>query len=264
MADAANAVIRKLSPVAFSIGAVANAASIQAFSPPDSGSGDATQPISPGEIVILSGAGLGPANLAVATPQNGVFGTQLAGTAVTINGKAAPLIYTSSSVVAAIVPYSVYGLTSTQISVSYQNRGTTPLTVPVAQTAPGVFTSNATGTGQAAALNQDLSLNSASKPAPMGSVIVLYTTGEGQTSPGGIDGQVAVSSFPYPVQSVNVIIGGQSAVVNYAGAAPQLVAGVMQINAQIPTGIVPGSAVPVQVQIGGLTSPTVTIAVAAQ
>jgi uncharacterized protein (TIGR03437 family) len=60
---------------------------------------------------------------------------------------------------------------------------------------------------------------------------------------------------------VKVNIGGFDAVVNYAGAAPTLVAGAMQINAQVPAGILPGAAVPVVVTIGGVRSRTATISV---
>ena len=80
VADAGNAVIRELSPIPFSIGAIANAASIQAFAPPISGGGDATVPVAPGEFVVLFGVGLGPANLTVATPTKGFFPTSLGGT----------------------------------------------------------------------------------------------------------------------------------------------------------------------------------------
>ncbi|HVW85071.1 MAG TPA: hypothetical protein VHB50_10345 [Bryobacteraceae bacterium] len=265
VADAANAVIRKLAPVSFSIGAIANAASLQAFAPPVSGSGDASRRISPGEIVALFGTGLGPSSLTVASPANGAFGTQLAGTTVTFNGTAAPLIYTSSTVVAAVVPYEVYGSPSAQVVVTYQGNTSAVFTLPVGATAPGIFTSDASGSGQAAAVNQDGTLNNASHPAPIGSVIALYATGEGQTTPGGIDGKLANSSpYAMPLQPVNVTVGGLPAVVNYAGAAPTLVAGLMQLNVQIPSGVVPSTAVPVVVQIGGVSSQSVSIAVSAQ
>jgi uncharacterized protein (TIGR03437 family) len=231
VADAANAVIRELSPVAFSIGAVANAANLRAFAPPVAGSGNAAVPISPGEIVVLFGAGLGPANLTVAAPQNGFFGTQLAGTTVLVNGKAVPIVYTSSTAVAAIIPYSVNGTTSAQVAVSYQGRQSSVSTLPVGVTAPGIFTSNASGSGQAAVLNQDGTLNGAAHPAPVGSVVTFFATGEGQTTPNGVDGKLAVGTpLPQPVQSVSVTIGGLPAVVEYAAAAPTLVAGVMQCN----------------------------------
>jgi uncharacterized protein (TIGR03437 family) len=265
VADAANAVIRKLTPVPFSVGAVANAASLQGFAPPVSGSGDATKPISPGEIVALFGTGLGPANLTVATPQNGFFPTTLAGTQVMINGTAAPLIYTSAGLVAAIVPYSVYGLNSAQVSVIYQGNVSSVSTLPVASSAPGIFTANASGSGQAAALNQNGTLNSASNPAPVGSIITLYATGEGQTSPAGVNGKIAgTTNLTIPLQPVNVTIGGLTANVAYAGAAPTLVAGVLQVNVEIPSGFAASNSVPVVLQIGGVNSPAVTIAVSAQ
>ena len=147
----------------------------------------------------------------------------------------------------------------------YQGKTSRVTTLPVAPTAPGIFTANSTGSGQAAALNQDGTLNSASNPAQVGSVITLYATGEGQTSPGGVDGKLATgSTLPMPVQTVNVTIGGLPAVVNYAGAAPTLVAGLMQINVQIPSGFAAASAIPVVVQVGGVNSPVATIAVTGQ
>ncbi|MCU1330242.1 MAG: repeat containing protein [Bryobacterales bacterium] len=262
VADAANAVVRKLSPIPVSIGAVANAASLDAFAPPISGLGDASRPIAPGEIVVLYGAGIGPATLVSASPSNGQFPKTLAGTTVTFNGTAAPLIYSSANAVAAIVPYSVNGLGNVDIRLNYQNRNTPINTVPVGATAPGIFTADTTGSGQAAALNQAGTLNGPANPAQIGSVIVLYLTGEGQTTPNGVDGKIAAAApYPAPVQPVKVSIGGFDAVVNYAGAAPTLVAGAMQINAEIPAGITPGAAVPVIVTIGGVRSRTATIAV---
>jgi uncharacterized protein (TIGR03437 family) len=265
VADAANAVIRELIQIPFSIGAVANAASGQSFTPPINGSGSAATPISPGEIVVLTGNGLGPANLTVNSPVKGFFGTQLAGTSVSINGTPAPIIYTSSQYVAAIVPYEVFGQSSVPVTVTYNGTTSAVTTLPVALTAPGIFTADSTGSGQAAALNQDGTLNSASNPASASSIITIYVTGEGQTTPAGVDGKLAnTAPYPAPIQSVSVLIGDLPGVVQYAGAAPQLVAGVMQINVQVPTGIAASAAVPVVVTIGGVASPAVTVAVASQ
>lgn len=265
VADSANAVIRELLAIPFSIGAVANAASNQSFIPPITGSGGSAAPISPGEIVVLAGNGLGPANLTVNTPTKGVFGTQLAGTTVSFNGTPAPIVYTSSGYVAAIVPYEIYGQQSVPVTVTYNNATTAVTTMPVALSAPGIFTADSTGSGQAAALNQDGTLNSASNPASAGSIITFYATGEGQTNPGGVDGKIANSSpYPAPIQPVSVTIGDLAGVVQYAGAAPSLVAGVLQINVQVPTGIAASAAVPVVLTVGGVVSPAVTIAVASQ
>ena len=82
--------------------------------------------IAPGEIVVLYGAGLGPATLAqAALNASGVLGTTLAGTSVFINSAAAPVLYTSSNQVAAIVPYGVTG-NRAQVSVQYQGQVSTP------------------------------------------------------------------------------------------------------------------------------------------
>src|ERR1700678_2500327 len=64
--------VRMLQPVnqAVLVGAVVDAASESAI------------PVSPGKIVAVYGAGLGPAQLVSNQPQNGVFPTQLAGTTV--------------------------------------------------------------------------------------------------------------------------------------------------------------------------------------
>src|SRR6202044_113872 len=113
-----------------------------------SGVGDATVPIAPGEIITLFGTGLGPANLVVNTPgANGFFGTSLAGTTVTIGGTLAPIIYASSTLVSAIVPYEISGMTSASVVVNYQGKPSVTSTVPVASTSPGIFTLNASGIG---------------------------------------------------------------------------------------------------------------------
>jgi len=265
VADAANAVVRELIPIPFSVGAVANAASSQAFGPPIAGSGNAALPVSPGEIVVLFGSGLGPSTLTVNTPSKTSFGTQVAGTSVSFNGTPAPIIYTSSSLVAAIVPYSVYGQTSVPVTVTFNGKTSATTTVPVALTAPGCFTADTSGTGQAAAVNSDGSLNSAANAALVGDFVTLYCTGEGQTTPGGVDGKLAnAAPYPAPLQYVNATVNGVPASVLYAGAAPTLVAGVIQINLQIPTGIPASTAIPVVVNMGGTNAPAVTISVRSQ
>jgi uncharacterized protein (TIGR03437 family) len=75
-----------------------------------------------------------------------------------------------------------------------------------------------------------------------------------------VDGQLALNTYPMPVQTVTATVNGVSALVNYAGAAPGFVAGVMQINLQIPTGVVSGTA-EVKVTVGTVTSPPVTVVI---
>jgi uncharacterized protein (TIGR03437 family) len=265
VADSGNAVIRELTPLPFSIGAVANAASIVPYSPPLSGAGDATVAVAPGEILVLFGTGLGPSTLTVATPSGGFFPKSLAGVTVNFNGIPAPIYYASSTIVAAIVPYGIFGQSSVPVSVTYQGKTSLVSTVRVAATAPGIFTADASGSGQAAAINQDGTLNSSAHPASVGSVVSFYGTGEGQTNPGGVDGKIAAGpTYPSPLQNYSVTVGGVPAVIDYLGAAPTLVAGVIQFNVEIPTGVAGGAAIPVVLTIGGVNSQTVTIAVSNQ
>lgn len=261
VAEAGNAIIRKLTPRPFSIGAVANAATIRPFATPNGAFGDATVPIAPGEIVALFGTGLGPAGIVVNSPQpNGFYSKQLAGTTVTFAGVAAPIIYTSSTIVSAIVPYAINGLSTADIVVTYQGNKSLVYTAPVAATAPGIFTADASGSGPAKAVNLDGTLNDANHPVAVGGFVLLYATGEGATSPGGVDGKPASAPYPQPVNTVSATVGSLPAVVSYAGGAPGFVAGVMQVNVQIPAGVRAGSA-NVQLTINGVASPIASITV---
>jgi uncharacterized protein (TIGR03437 family) len=77
-----------------------------------------------------------------------------------------------------------------------------------------------------------------------------------------VDGKLATSPLPKPVLPVSVTIGGQPAQLQYFGGAPGEIAGVMQINAIIPSGIQIRGMVPILLRVGNVTSQAdVTIAV---
>jgi uncharacterized protein (TIGR03437 family) len=215
--------------------------------------------VSPGEIVAVRGYGVGGAAAgALRIGEDGLLATQIHGLQVTFDGKPAPLIYTSPNQTNLIVPYEVAGRYSTVMQVSYVGASGTLQTsawaLPVASSSPGVFTVDATATGQAAVVNEDGTVNSATNPARRGSIVSIYATGEGQTSPEGVTGSVVQSGGAHPVQSVTVTIGGTDAAVQYAGAAPDQVAGLLQVNAVVPALMAPGTAVPLTVRIGGVPS----------
>ena len=66
-----------------------------------------------------------------------------------------------------------------------------PLSIPVAESAPGLFIADSSSKGQAAVVNEDgAGLNSASRPASSGSIVTPDAMGEGQTTPQGVDGRV--------------------------------------------------------------------------
>lgn len=201
----------------------------------------ATGAVAPGEIVSLWGTGLGPAAPAglMLTP-SGVVSSNIGNVRVLFDGIPAVLTMASDKQVNAIVPYALAGNTSTVVQVEYQGVKSNALTVPITASAPGLATLNASGKGEGAILNQDTSLNSTTNPAAVGSVIVLFGTGAGQMNPVGIDG-IIPGAVPFmPVLPVSVTIGGQNAPVLYAGDAPSLVSGVLQINVQVPSGLTPG------------------------
>lgn len=98
------------------------------------------------------------------------------------------------------------------------------------------------GSGQAAALNADATVNSAANPVAQGSVIVLFGTGLGALQPAPVDGSLIGTPLPMATQKVTATIGGKAATVLYPGGAPSLLAGVIQINLAVPAGVKPGDA----------------------
>ncbi len=220
--------------------------------------------VAPGEIVTVFGASLGPAATASyqLTSDRQHLSTAVQNVRVTFDGVPAPLLYVSAGQLSAIVPYTVTGKT-TQMVVTNQGVASTALPLDVASSSPAFFTANVSGKGQAAVLNQDNSVNSASNAAARNSIVQMFATGEGLTTPAGEDGRLASgATLPKPQLPVTVTIGGQAATIAYAGAAPGMVAGLLQVNARIPQNVTPGSAVAVVLKIGQATSPSgVTIAV---
>jgi len=228
------------------------------------GASFATGPVSPGEIVTIFGFNFGPPTLTtLRLNEFGQVATVLAETRVLFDWIPAPLIYVSASQIAAIVPYAVGGQASTRVQVEYKGERTEAVTLQVSPSAPGLFTLDASGKGQGAFLNQDYSVNSQSNPAQKNTWVLLYGTGEGMTDPQVADGVLAGAQLlPKPQLPVSVTIGGTPAEVAYAGSAPGMVVGLLQINVKIPPGAPSGNAVPVGVTIGGGSSQAgVTLAI---
>jgi uncharacterized protein (TIGR03437 family) len=228
--------------------------------------GASAQPgaVTPGKIVVLYGSRIGPATLAgTSIGGDGKVATNAGGTQVLFDGVPAPILYSSSGQVAAIVPYAVDGKPGTQVQVRNGSLTSDAVAMPVFAAAPSIFSVDLSGTGQAAVLNQDgVSVNSAKSPAVMGSYISIYATGEGQTDPAGIDGRIASGgSLPKPVRQVQAWVDGKPAEVQYAGAAPNAVAGLFQVNVRIPLDATSGD-VPIEIHVGtARTQAGMTVAV---
>jgi uncharacterized protein (TIGR03437 family) len=154
----------------------------------------------------------------------------------------------------------VAGQSSTQVQVEYLGSFSPIVTMPVAATAPALFTLAENGSGAGAIVDADGQVVSAENPAAVGDTISVYLTGEGKVDPDALDGRIAVGAAATNTP-VTVTIGGVTAKVSYAGRAPGEVFGVMQINAQVPRGVAAGDAA-VVVTIGGVSSQAnVTVAI---
>jgi uncharacterized protein (TIGR03437 family) len=220
IADTGNNCIRELS-------AVAGAAAITAPSIAIVSAASLLQgPVAPNEIVTIFGKGFDPAH-----------------TIVTFDNVPASVFYAGSGQLNLLVPPSVRPNATTVVSVLVNGSSAGTATVNTVASMPAVFTVGS-GTGQAAAQNEDGSFNSSSQRAAPGEVVVLYLTGDGQNG-----------------APVSVQIGNSAADILYAGAAPGFY-GLMQINARIPAGLTASGSQGVVVTVGGVSSQAgVTIAV---
>jgi uncharacterized protein (TIGR03437 family) len=193
--------------------------------------------IAPGQIITLLGAGFGST-----------------GASVYVNQVRAPLLYVSDGQINAIVPYE--GVEPGEVAtIEVRPAGSAALRLnsEVRAGTVEIFTLDASGSGLAAAFNQDGSLNSEQNPAAAGSIVVLYGTGIGRTSPASVTGERAPVSGPgalaRPLELVTARIGFVGSEVLYAGAAPGLVNGAAQFNLRVPTGL-PSGRLPVEIILG--------------
>jgi uncharacterized protein (TIGR03437 family) len=230
--------------------------------------------IAPGELITIKGNNIGPSTPASFTVNgNNTVNNTLGGVQVMFDSNPGTPIYVSATQVNVIVPYEIAGRAQTAITLIYQNQVSAPIVETVAAQAPGIFTFSSTGAGQAAALNQNFSYNGPAaglvingqnvptSPASAGQVIALYMTGGGQTNPPSTTGTVTPNGSLYPIPGVSASINGVPATVAFAGAAPGLVTGVMQVNLIVPANV-HGNNLSVVVTVNGVTSvvgPTVAV-----
>jgi uncharacterized protein (TIGR03437 family) len=211
--------------------------------------------LAPGELFTIWGADMALTPAASVQPP---LPTQVSNLAVTVNGVAAPLIYASAGQVNAQIPFEVQtGTAKVQVTSA---AGTATKMVPIALTAPAIFTLNEEGTGPGAIQHaSSYAVVTDSNPAAQGEAISIYCTGLGAVNPPAQTGAAPPATPSQTVVPVQVSIGGVGAQVTYAGVAPGY-AGLYQVNAVIPPGASSGSQT-VQILQGGAASNVVTIAV---
>jgi len=185
--------------------------------------------VAPGEVISIFGFGLGPTTPVSAAPANGVFPTSLGGVQVLVNGIAIPLLYVSDSQINAELPAPLSSAAGAEVQVGERWATLTDFPVAVDPMIPGIFQNP---DGSAKAINQDGTLNSSSNPAKAGTIVSIWATGFGNDA-GPLDGAVAVGASNWcPYCQIN--LGGTNETVEYGGAAPGLIDGVMQVNFMVP------------------------------
>jgi uncharacterized protein (TIGR03437 family) len=187
-------------------------------------------PVAPGQLLNIFGQGIGPTDpLAAQVDDSGRVAASLGGLQVLFDGVPAPILLAGAFQSTVQVPYETAGRASTSMQLIYRGVVSNVVAMPVADTAPGIFT--ALGGSEISALDEDGSVNSASNPAKRGSILTVFATGCGQTSPPGATGQPAAVA-PL-VLTPTIAISTKPVEVLYAGAAPGLV-GVTQFNVRVP------------------------------
>ena len=203
------------------IAGITNAASFEA------------KPISPGLLVAIFGSNM---------------------KRVLFDGVEAPILYLGPEQAVVAVPYTVAG--KANVTVQAENGGafSDGFVMAVAPAAPAIFASSSTGSGQIAMVNQSGDLNGPGSPAARGSIVTCFATGEGQTTPAGIDGKINNGVLPTPLLPISVLVGGINAEILYAGAAPGMISGVMQINFRVPANVIPSNELSVIIRVGTFAS----------
>jgi uncharacterized protein (TIGR03437 family) len=204
-------------------------------------------PVSPGGFVAMFGTGLAQAPAQASNPP---LLSLLGGVHVTVNGIDAPLSAVSPTQINAVVPYEVTGSTATFVVINDTAASpvSNPVTVPLAPTAPGVFSLSANGLGEGAIEHADGSVVSQASPALPGEIVEVYLTGLGAVNPAVPDGMAAPTQ-PHSLVTapVTAFVGGLPVSnIQFQGLSPGL-SSLYQLNLQIPLTLGPG-AQPLEVQ----------------
>jgi uncharacterized protein (TIGR03437 family) len=204
--------------------------------------------IAPYELISLYG--IGPQSALAGQIEKGAFTTSLGGYRVLFDGVAAPLLYVGPNQINTVVPGAVFKRRSAYLQIVTPAGIIDGPTLVVRIAEPYIFQNSQTGL--TAALNQDGSLNTRENPAKPGSIVTIFATG-GETSQ-WLDGQLvppqSVRGAIFPVSILTALANPHSLAILYAGDAPGLVAGVMQVNFRLPDSLPPGKTFGFQLQVG--------------
>ena len=213
----------------------------------------ASASVAPRELLSLYGAGIGPSTAQSASISGGTISHSLGGVQVLFDGVPAALLYAGFNQINAIVPSATSGRRTTAISIITPAGTIAGPTLPIVPTLPQV---SASIYGYANALNEDGTVNSFSNPAGRGSIVTIWVIGGGaqsntpdsviNTAPGGNPNPVSILTA-----NPQIVFEFTSLEVLYAGDAPGLPSGVIQVNFRLSS----GPPTNYQIQIGDATAP---------
>jgi uncharacterized protein (TIGR03437 family) len=224
------------------------------------------QPVAPGSLVSIFGTDLASTSSAATSVP---LSTKLANVQVTFNNIAAPLNYVSGGQINAQMPFELTGASTAQVVVTNNGAASAPQSLQVASVAPGIF--SLTG-GQAIAYGNTSYIFAAAPGAIPGlttqpakildpQTLVILATGLGPVTPPIADGVGDPTVIHNTTATPTVLVGNVPAQVVFCGILPGF-PGVYQINIIIQSGTPTGNAIPLQIQMGGITtSSSTTIAV---
>jgi endo-1,4-beta-xylanase len=133
----------------------------------------ATGPIAPGEQLVIRTRDFGPEPAAISKPDaNGQYPTALTGRQVRINGTAVPILETSADSIRCAVPSGIGAIATVQLNLF--GKLSNAVYLPVADAAPGVFTTTANGQGAALLLDDQ---GTPVKSAAAGEYVTIRSTG---------------------------------------------------------------------------------------
>jgi uncharacterized protein (TIGR03437 family) len=252
----------------FQIANPSNASQACSILAPEDGANFQDGPVAPGELVTFWGLRFGPPTGAqLQFDSSGKVTTELAGVKVFFNEFQAPILYAQSEQINAQVPWELAGQSSANVHVEYNGVSTRTGIATLQPSAPALFPAQY-GAAQGAIINQDGTRNSPANPAPGGSIVSIFGTGGGSTTPASVTGGLApmkpavTLALPTTIMIDNTL----SADVTYAGVAPPFISGLFQINFRVPQSLGALAAHRVDVQIGSASTQgriSVTIATSA-
>ncbi len=212
----------------FTAAGVVNAASF------NTGSAAANTALAAGSLVSIFGASLA---VEQATAGSLPLPLTLGSTSVLVGGIAAPLFFVSPGQINFQVPFELTTSTA-EIVVSTPLGRSSPVPVPIAAAQPGIFFDVPSGIG--AIVHYEDGQLTATRPAGVGDLLLLFATGLGAVTPAVRSGTAAlVEPLSTTVARPQVTIGGLPATVLFSGLAPGF-AGLYQINLQVPEGVPSG------------------------